>query len=342
MDTYQISVTATDQNGIFNTKSFALKVVIPGVPVFLNSISSQTVSAGNKFSIAIPLDAAVNPNNPNAAITYSARLAGNQALPSWMYFDGTELSGIPPQSAIILGDATFTIVLTATSKEGQASASTVFSVIVTGTSGLRQALSYGIPLLTITTALLAARVRLFNSCAGKPSFISCVNVMKKIFCCCFDEKITYYESEIEFSEGESLEYTFKTPRGKIDHYKTVYCTHQYRTSLSPWYTHPETYPNWLKLQQVGRNFKLIAECVPSLEGTYAFEIYAVSKGGYNLEKVTLNKKTKLTSASEDSPAKRAGKPTSSLIELTENKEGECVLQVPSTVGDRTGYGVLTI
>lgn len=337
---YQIFVTATDQNRVSNTKSFQLNVVRPEAPVFLNPLSSQVVTVGIEFSLAIPAGTAINPSNPNAVITYSASLAGGRSLPSWMSFDGTKLYGLPPSSIIVVGDVPYDIVLKATSNGGQTSASIIFTIIVTGTSLLRSALSYGVPILSITLGLLAARICLYNRCASKPRFICCVNKMKNIFCCCFDE-ITFFSSQKVLHVGQAWEYTFQTPQWEIDHFTTTYCRHQFPTSMTPVHPYPEPYPIWLTLEQAGdKNFKLITKSVvPELGGTYSFEITAKTKRGYKLETVTLTKAIKHDQRSERIREKNTSGPSS--IEMAEQKgEGISTNESPLAVndkGDRTGY-----
>lgn len=294
--TYTTSVTATDQNGISDTKSFIFNVATPGVPVFLNPLSSQTVSVGNEFSIAIPLGAAVDPSNPNAAITYSASLLGGRPFPSWMHFDGTRLHGTPPASEIVFDDVTYNVALTATerlSNGGQTTASTVFSIIVTGTSLFRSTIAWLVPTLTIVGALLAKRVSIYNSYAGG-CITSCGNKLNHIFCCCFDKEIEFFRSEEVLVPRQSLEYTFKTRRSEIASFKAFYGPRQDMPSLI--YPYPDgLIPDWLNLHYDGdkKTWKISTEYVSDLDlgGINAIKIFAVTKKGYHLEEVTFTKTT---------------------------------------------------
>jgi hypothetical protein len=288
LGTYPISATVIDQNGLSKTTTFTLNVVTPGVPVFLNPLSSQTVLVGNEFSFALPLNAAVNPSNPNTAITYSAGLSDGSSLPSWISFDGTEFTGTPPRTEILFADVIYPIVLTATQKlaNGETStASTVFTITVSGTSAAKQTATYGGPLLSVLGVILAARFCCYNKMAAKPKFISCVNRTNKIFCCCFDpEAKEFHLSNEVLIERQSLKYTFKTRRSKIAKIKTFY-------NGEP---HPELLPHWLEYNVNRRIGEISTDFVPELEGIQSIKFVATDKNGYKLEEVTFTKEVETT------------------------------------------------
>ncbi len=298
LGTYTIYVTATDQNGISNTKSFILTVALPGVPVFLTSFSSLIATIGNDFSFTIPQNAAVSPSNPNTPIIYSAKLLDGSELPSWLNFDGKRFYGTPPSTAILFNPVTFNIALTATQKlsDGtKTSANTVFGITVSGTSAANNAARWGAPLLGIAGTILGLRICLFNRLVSKPNFIRCVNLVSCIFCACLDKKTVYFSSEKDILERQSVEHTFSTPRTQIASFQTFYSTSQ---ELSPtWHQHPngELF-DWLHLSYDEdvfgkKNCKIFADYVPELKGIEAIKIYALDEKGYQLEKITFTKQT---------------------------------------------------
>jgi VCBS repeat-containing protein len=84
-------------------------------PVLAQALTDQQVSEDSAFSFVIPNGTFVDPDAGDT-LTYSAMLAGNNALPAWLTFDATTgtFSGAPPLDAA--GD--YGIVVTATDGGG--------------------------------------------------------------------------------------------------------------------------------------------------------------------------------------------------------------------------------
>ena len=282
---YSISVTVTDQNAISNKQSFTFNVIQPGFPVFVRPLSSVVVFIGNPFTIQVPPDSAVNINNPNAQITYSATLADGSPLPHWISFDGTTFRGTPPDTAKIYYDTTQVITLKAIQSlpNGQEAVSiSNFNITVSGTSIYQILINVGSPLLTILAATYAKRVRLHNAFIKVPCMITSINRVKSIFYCCHCQKTQFHQAKEDFFEGQSLAYTFKSPWDKIAGFKTIYDNNKlcFEGAL----------PYWLKEEEVsGGRKKIMTKYVPELHGVGSISITPFDSTGYHLETVTFTK-----------------------------------------------------
>lgn len=281
-----VSVKVTNEYGISITKTITLNVVQPGVPFFRNSISSFTVFVGNDFLFNMPSDAAINPNYPNTEITYTASLADGSPLPSWMSFDGKSFYGTPPRTEIVWSDKDIPIVVTATQKMlngKKATASTAFTMTVSGTSVTRTVVNVGSPTLSILLAAYAGRIRFFNYMAS-PRFISCVNSVMCLFHRCGKQKTTLYQSHEVFFERQSMMYAFKTPRSEIASFKTFY-----NGQPCP----DGSLPHWLTSNNEtdAKICQLNTDYVPVLMGINSIKIIAYDEVGYKVEEVTFTKET---------------------------------------------------
>jgi Ca2+-binding RTX toxin-like protein len=95
--TYQIK----DSNGVLSNKA-TINLTVDAVndaPIAVTKIANQSVKAGNLFSYTLPANSFSDVDKDN--LTYSAKLADNSDLPSWLKFDaatksfnGTSPSGV--------------------------------------------------------------------------------------------------------------------------------------------------------------------------------------------------------------------------------------------------------
>lgn len=278
LGTYNIVVTATDQNGLTDSKSFVINVVQPGVPVFINPLSSYTILVGNDFFIPIPVNAAVDPSNAKANITYSAQLANSKPLPSFIKCDGKACYGTAPSADLFENDVVYSIKITATetfTNGRTATSSAIFNLTISGTPLYRTAMAVGGPIVGIGTVALATRVALYNCCVRSPRFISCLDRIKKVFCCASSK---FIEEKGVIYPYQSFEYAFKT-ESAITSCKTL-------LNGKPF---PGGEPHWLKADiNSSGSLKLKAVFVPNL-GPLArtITVTAMDEKGYNLEKLVL-------------------------------------------------------
>ncbi len=109
--TYRVS----DGQGGSSTALVNLRVLpINDPPIVLNDIADFAIDEDGPVAVTLPSDAFVDVDGD--ALTFAAQLSGGGALPSWLVFDGTSLSGQPPANF----NGTLAITITAT--DGQAMA----------------------------------------------------------------------------------------------------------------------------------------------------------------------------------------------------------------------------
>jgi len=116
--TYTIKVTASEANGLSASETFQV-VVGASAPVVSGQTATQTWTAGQKISFALPAGTFTDPQGE--ALAYSATLADGHALPSGIRFDAATLtfSGTVP---VALADDT--VKVTATDTSGLSTAET--------------------------------------------------------------------------------------------------------------------------------------------------------------------------------------------------------------------------
>lgn len=291
LGTHPITITVTDANGVSSTQSITLNAVQPGVPQFVQNppIPPVTVVTNSYFEFDIPEGTAVNPTNPDIPINYEVTLADGSPLPGWMscyqITVGTRVvtrcSGNPPYTAKAFSDIILGLLLRAIQSSPLVQlASAAFSLVITGTGYGQILLSSG---SALGTALIVYRNRkvIYNNYVIKsPRAMAILNTFR--CCCCRREPYQYYESQEEFFEGQSLDYTYITDSRKIHDYKYFYDD----KPVSP----GGEKPDWFKIVRVDNTrSKLYAECVPLLTGVQAIKVIAKNKGRLYLETVTFNR-----------------------------------------------------
>jgi Ca2+-binding RTX toxin-like protein len=130
-----VRVTATDSAGLQVFDEFNLTVQnVNDAPILVAALSDNYATEMSPFTYTIPTDTFVD-LDVGDTLSYSATLAGGNALPSWLTFDATTrtISGTPPYGVA----STLNIRVTANDSSG-ASASDEFSIGIgkrlTGTS----------------------------------------------------------------------------------------------------------------------------------------------------------------------------------------------------------------
>lgn len=89
-----IKVTASD--GSLSASDYFKLTVNPinDAPVLATPLPDNTITTGKAFSINIPATTFTDPDGD--PLQFAAKLANGQALPTWMTFDGTKLTGTAP------------------------------------------------------------------------------------------------------------------------------------------------------------------------------------------------------------------------------------------------------
>ncbi|MDT4823459.1 Bacterial Ig domain protein [compost metagenome] len=89
-----IKVTASD-GSLTASDYFKLSVnPINDAPVLATPLADKTITTGKAFAIDIPATTFTDPDGD--PLQFAAKLANGQALPSWMTFDGTKITGTAP------------------------------------------------------------------------------------------------------------------------------------------------------------------------------------------------------------------------------------------------------
>ncbi len=182
---YDITLIATDSQGIQYNVSFVLNVNPNYPPQVYLPISNQVAQVGESFVFFASQKTFVDPNDDN--LTYTVN-----PLPSWLSFDPQQLKfwGTPGRSDTDpLTAHVVNVELTAHDDESQTS--TLFTISVQGTSNLLLFLQVGIPLLSGLASLYEAyqnRALLLNRCC----------------------KQRIVKSETVAITGEDFHYDFKT------------------------------------------------------------------------------------------------------------------------------------
>ena len=93
-ETLNITVTATDPNGLSVADTFAATILAP--PTVTDQTQNQAWTEGKAFSLALPANTFTDPQGE--ALTYAATQANGQALPSWLTFNAATdtFSGTAP------------------------------------------------------------------------------------------------------------------------------------------------------------------------------------------------------------------------------------------------------
>ncbi len=120
--TYQIK----DSNGALSNKATISLTVnaVNDAPIVATKLANQTNKAGNSFSYTLPTNAFSDVDKDT--LTYSAKLANDSDLPSWLKFDATTktFSGISPSGAAS------TLAIKVIASDGSLSASQNFNLAI--------------------------------------------------------------------------------------------------------------------------------------------------------------------------------------------------------------------
>ncbi|MBB6612666.1 DUF4082 domain-containing protein [Pontibacter sp. Tf4] len=97
--TYSLKAIATDKTGGSTTSALVAVSVsaappVNAAPVVSNPIPDQQAVIGTQFSYSLPDNTFSDADKD--ALTYTAKMANNEALPAWLSFTGTAFSGTPP------------------------------------------------------------------------------------------------------------------------------------------------------------------------------------------------------------------------------------------------------
>lgn len=307
--TYSPSVTITESlnsanntniQSISTTQSFTLNVNSPGAPVFVQQLSTETAYTTSTFAFEIPPNMAVNQNNPNAIITYSASLSDGSPLPKWVSFDGKTFSCTPTVLDKAYNDVTIDIVVKATQNLPNGQQVTVpsfpFKIVLTG-------LSYGQILLAILGPIGSGLTiyRLFrkpvrNKVIQYPRLIAFDNAITALFQrrCSRCKPIRFPQTTTTFIEGHKLEFRFNTPANQISRLKVFY-----NNIVGPL---EGQLPKWLDWKVEDNLFTISTESVPQLKGVNSIEIVAKNKIGYKMERVTFHRSETPNSSTQKAPA----------------------------------------
>ena len=161
---YDITLIATDSQGVQYNVSFALNVNPNYPPQVYLPISNQLAHINEPFVFYVPEQTFVDPNGDN--LTYTVN-----PLPSWLSFDPTQLKfwGNPARSDTDpLSAHVNNIEFIAHDDEKQTS--TLFTISVQGTSNLLLSLQIGVPLLSLLASVWKVyqnRALLLNRCCQK-------------------------------------------------------------------------------------------------------------------------------------------------------------------------------
>lgn len=107
-----VVVTATNTSGLHTSEAFGVVFKEPA-PVLANKTPTQNQRVNTAFSFTLPANTFVDPLGES--MTYTAKLPGGAALPSWLTFNAStgQFSGTAPA-----GTKSVTVVLTATNSSG--------------------------------------------------------------------------------------------------------------------------------------------------------------------------------------------------------------------------------
>ncbi|WP_193745930.1 putative Ig domain-containing protein, partial [Dickeya sp. MK7] len=126
-----IRITATDSSNASVSTTFGLAVTnVNDAPVVSGSLNAQTATQNGGFSFTVPAGIFTDPDTGDT-LTLSATQADGSALPGWLAFNPPTrtFSGTPGNGDV----GNLTIRVTATDS-GNASVSTTFGLVVTGSS----------------------------------------------------------------------------------------------------------------------------------------------------------------------------------------------------------------
>jgi len=132
IQTVAFMAKATNTSGM-STAAVIRASVSASAPVLAQQTATQTWTAGQAFSLALPSGAFTDPQGE--ALSYTAALSGGQALPAWLAFNAAAgtFSGTAPNAL-----QTVALTVTATDTSGLASSetfqATVGALVVTGAS----------------------------------------------------------------------------------------------------------------------------------------------------------------------------------------------------------------
>ena len=127
---YDLTVTATDVGGLFDTQAIAVTVTnVNEAPVVTNPIVDQSAQPGAAFAFTVPTNTFAD-DDLGDTLTYSATLANGSALPAWLSFNSTTraFSGTPSS-----GDAGLVSIKVSATDTGSLTVSDVFDLTVTAT-----------------------------------------------------------------------------------------------------------------------------------------------------------------------------------------------------------------
>ncbi|WP_193771107.1 putative Ig domain-containing protein [Candidatus Magnetaquicoccus inordinatus] len=123
---YTIKVTASDALGAKVSDLFALNIQNPNHAPQLNSgkelsaqLNGRSAQQDQPFTFSVQADT-FSDSDLGEQLTWSARLANGDALPSWLQFDSQAHTflGVPRNSDVARSGSSFNIVLTATDRQG--------------------------------------------------------------------------------------------------------------------------------------------------------------------------------------------------------------------------------
>ncbi|WP_128647516.1 putative Ig domain-containing protein [Pseudovibrio denitrificans] len=112
------------QKSTLHANDFVFANQVNSAPVLASTIPDRSVNEDNAWSYTIPAGTFTDPNGD--ALTLSARLSNNNALPSWLSFNGSKFTGTPP------ANYNGQILIKVTASDGSKSASDVFKLTVKG------------------------------------------------------------------------------------------------------------------------------------------------------------------------------------------------------------------
>ncbi|MBW4489831.1 MAG: cadherin-like domain-containing protein [Trichocoleus desertorum ATA4-8-CV12] len=122
-----LSYNVIDGNG--GTIAVAQSITIAAVndaPVVNQAIAAQNTLEDSPFTFTIPADTFSDVDGD--ALTYTARLATGEVLPTWLSFDGTTLSGTPTNDEV--GNLNIQV----TASDGELSVSNLFNLAIANTN----------------------------------------------------------------------------------------------------------------------------------------------------------------------------------------------------------------
>ncbi len=120
--TFDITVTASD-GALAVTNAFQLTIeAINDAPVVSLALSDQNTAEDQAIDILLPDNVFTDVDGD--VLSLSARLADGSALPTWLSFDGTRFTGMPPQ------DFNGNLDIEVTGSDGSLTASSIFALTV--------------------------------------------------------------------------------------------------------------------------------------------------------------------------------------------------------------------